>query len=124
MKSTTSRTKRKFLLFLLAGLLVLGAGAYAFYYFQYKRKQDYVFVQVRAFQTAAGWGYEVLTDGKVYIKQDFIPAIAGKHGFATKEKALLVGNAVVSKIEHRQLPVISFGELKAMHIIDDSLHAY
>ncbi len=120
MKFTTSRTKRKFILFIIAGLVLLGAVAYSVY-FTNKRKHDYIFVQVQAFQTANGWGYQVLTDGKVYIKQDFIPAIPGRHGFHTKEQALLVGNKVVEKIEHKQLPVISLAELKAMKIIDDSL---
>ena len=80
-----------------------------------------MFVQVRAFQTSGGWGYQILADGKSYIKQNFIPAIQGRHSFQTKEQALLVGNKVLEKIEHKQPPAISVAELKEMHIINDSL---
>ena len=121
MKPTTSKTKRKKILFIIiAGLFSCGAIAYAIHYYQLKRHRDYIFVQVQAIQTSAGWGYEILTDGKVYIKQVYIPAVQGKHSFRTKEEALLVGNKVLDKIEHKQMPVISLGELKEMHIIDDS----
>ncbi|HEX4373019.1 MAG TPA: DUF4907 domain-containing protein [Puia sp.] len=102
---------------------MLGAVAYAIYFFEYKKKSDYVFVQVRATQNANGWGYEILTDGKVYIKQDFIPAVPGRHSFETKEQALQVGNKVLDKIEHKQLPVITPVELKEMNINVDSVFA-
>jgi flagellar basal body-associated protein FliL len=124
MSRTTNKTKqKKIFLFLLAGIILLAAAAYSIYYFGYKKKSDHVFVQVRATQNANGWGYEILTDGKVYIKQDFIPAIPGKHSFETKEQALQVGNKVLDKIEHKQLPVITPAELKEMNIIVDSVSA-
>ncbi|HSZ87101.1 MAG TPA: DUF4907 domain-containing protein [Puia sp.] len=124
MSLITNKTKqKKIFLFIIAGILLLGAAAYAIYFFEYKKKSDYVFVQVRATQNACGWGYEILTDGKVYIKQDFIPAIPGRHSFETKEQALQVGNKVLDKIEHKQLPVITFAELKEMNIIKDSVFA-
>jgi flagellar basal body-associated protein FliL len=117
---TTNKTKRKkIFLFIIAGIILLGAAAYAIYFFEYKKKSDYVFVQVRATQNANGWGYEILTDGKVYIKQDFIPAIPGRRSFETKEQALAVGNKVLYKIEHKQMPVITPAELKEMNIIRD-----
>jgi predicted signal transduction protein with EAL and GGDEF domain len=124
MNLITNKTKRKkIFLFIAAGIILLGATAYAIYFFEYKNRSDYVFVQVRATQNAGGWGYEILTDGKVYIKQDFIPAIPGRHSFETKEQALLVGNKVLDKIEHKQMPVITFAELKQMNIIKDPVSA-
>ena len=122
MNLTTNRTKQKKILFLIiAAIVLLSAAAYAVYFFEYRKKSDYVFVQVRATQQVKGWGYEIVTDGKVYIKQDFIPAIPGRHHFETKEQALQVGNKVLDKIEHRQLPVITFAELQEMHIISDTV---
>jgi hypothetical protein len=118
----TNKTKqKKIFLFSIAGIILLSAAAYTIYFFEYKKKSDYVFVQVRATQNTDGWGYEILTDGKVYIKQDFIPAIPGRHSFETKEQALQVGNKVLDKIKHKQTPVITFAELKQMNIIRDSV---
>jgi hypothetical protein len=124
MSLTTNKTnKKKIFLFIIGGIVLVGAVAYTIYFFQYKKKSDYVFVQVRATQNAGGWGYEILTDGKVYIKQDFIPAIPGRHSFETKEQALQVANKVLYKIEHKQLPVITPAELKEMSITVDSVSA-
>jgi hypothetical protein len=120
----TNKTKqKKIFLFIIVGVILLGAVAYTIYFFEYKKKSDYVFVQVRAIQNTNGWGYEILTDGKVYIRQDFIPAIPGRRSFETKEQALAVGNKVLYKIEHQQMPVITPAELKEMNIIRDSVSA-
>jgi Domain of unknown function (DUF4907) len=123
MKPTTSKTKQKKIFFIIiACLLMCGGIAYAIHYYQLKRHRDYILVQLQAIQTSSGWGYEILTDGKVYIKQVYIPAIQGKRSFRSKEEALLVGNKVLDKIEHKQMPVISLDELKEMHITNDSAH--
>jgi len=122
MNRITNKTKqKKTFFFIIAGIILLGVAVYTIYFFQQRKRNDYVFVQVRAFQTTGGWGYEILTDGKPYIKQDFIPAIQGKHSFQTKEQAVMVGNKVVEKIEHKQVPVITIDELKEMKIIEDSI---
>jgi hypothetical protein len=119
---TTNKTKRKkIFLFFVSGIILLGVSAYAIYFFEYKKKSDYVYVQVRAVQNANGWGYEILTDGKVYIKQDLIPAIPGRRSFETKEQALAVGNKVLDKLEHKQMPTITLNELKEMNVIKDSV---
>ena len=124
MNLITNKTKqKKTFLFIIAGIILLGASAYAIYFFHQKKRSDYVFVQVRAFQTTGGWGYEILTDGKTYIKQSVIPVIQGKHSFKTKEQAVMVGNKVVEKMEHKQVPVITIADLKEMKIIKDSLPA-
>lgn len=122
MNLITNKTKqKKTFFFIIAGIILLGIAAYAIYFFQQRKRSDYVYVQVRAFQTTDGWGYEILADGKSFIRQSIIPAIAGKHSFQTKEQAVMVGNKVVEKIEHKQVPVITVAELKEMHIIKDSL---
>ena len=114
---------KKVFRFVIAGIILLGGIGYSIYFFGYKRKHDYVFVQVRANQLKSGWGYEILTDGKTFIKQNFIPAVQGRHSFQTKEQALLVGHKVVDKIEHKLSPTITIDELKEMNITIDSLPA-
>ena len=85
-------------------------------------KQDLVLVEVKPISTSFGWGYEIVAGGKVYIRQEFIPAIKGKHGFRTSADAVKVGEKVVSKINAKQLPpTITVDELRQMGIINDTL---
>jgi hypothetical protein len=92
-------------------------------YFTFFRneKQDKVFVEPQAIQTSSGWGYNILVDGKPYIHQEIIPAVAEKHGFKTKEDALLVARKVIEKIGTNQLPTITLDDLKELGIIKDSV---
>ena len=59
-------------------------------------------LELRPLQQPAGWGYEILVDNKIYIHQDCIPAIASKKLFISREEALIVGNAVMGKIQKGQ----------------------
>jgi hypothetical protein len=85
------------------------------------RNSDQVYVEVKTVHTALGWGYDILTDGKVYIHQEFIPAIPGRFGFKTEEDALKVGRKVISKISQKELPSISISDLKELGIVYDSV---
>lgn len=99
----------------LAALLVI-------VYFTFRNgKQDKAFVQPQAIQTNAGWGYDILVDGKPYIHQEFIPAIVEKRAFKTKEEALLVAHRVIEKISNNQLPTITVEDLKELGIVKDSV---
>ena len=60
--------------------------------------------QVRAFSTAAGWGYEVSQDGNALIYQPYKPGVAGKQGFTSEAQAQRVGQRVVSKLRQGQFP--------------------
>src|SRR5665213_997255 len=39
------------------------------------------------FKTGNGWGYSILVDNKVYIRQAVIPAVEGDAGFSSDEDA-------------------------------------
>lgn len=70
------------------------------------------------FKTNGGWGYEIYLDGKRYIRQPFIPAVAGNVPFATKEDAQKVAALIVKKmsVKSSSLPAVSIQELQALHI--------
>jgi hypothetical protein len=57
------------------------------------------------------WGYEILIDKKVYIHQEFIPALEGNQLFKNKKDALKVGRAVMYKIKNKKLPALSKEEV-------------
>ncbi|HDR51605.1 MAG TPA: DUF4907 domain-containing protein [Mariniphaga anaerophila] len=54
-------------------------------------------------QNGKYFGYEIVIDGKVFIHQEHIPAIEGKHYFQTEELAQRVGTAVKKKLEQNML---------------------
>jgi uncharacterized protein DUF4907 len=98
----------------LTACLIIGIGIAAVggYWLRQKRDKEYVFVEVRAFQTGSGWGYEILKDKQLYIHQDIIPVLSGTHSFPTKEKALAIGRRVLDRINRKQLPDVTLQDLK------------
>jgi hypothetical protein len=69
-------------------------------------------------QTAAGWGYEIFVDKKLYIKQAYIPGIDGMHAFKSKEDAMKTGRVVLDKLEHGKVPAITLNELKELKVVE------
>lgn len=101
-------------------LLLLGIGAVVGYniYRRGKWKKDHVYIELRAIQTPKGWGYDILSDGRIYIHQDIVPAISTNgHGFRTKEDALAVGKKVYDRVVKGEVPMVSAEEIKAMGIV-------
>ncbi|MEJ0080719.1 MAG: DUF4907 domain-containing protein [Puia sp.] len=43
-------------------------------------------------------GYNIIAEGKVHIKQEYMPAVPGKRGFKSAADAMLVGNLVIKKL--------------------------
>ncbi|HMH31732.1 MAG TPA: DUF4907 domain-containing protein [Puia sp.] len=117
--STTNRGYTRWLAPVILILIVVAI--FLGYHSQTKRNSGEVFVEVKAIQTSQGWGYNILTDGRIYIHQEFIPAIPGKHAFRTEADALKVGKKVISKMALKQMPNITIEELREMGILSDSL---
>ena len=91
------------------GILIALAGGY---WLRQKKEKEYVFVELRAFPTPSGWGYDILQDKQVYIHQDIIPVIGGKRSFQTKEQALAIGRRVLDRLNKKQLPDVTLQDLK------------
>ena len=53
---------------------------------------------------SGGFGYDIFADGKPYIHQPHIPAIAGNRGFATEEAARKAGEFILTKIRKNIMP--------------------
>ena len=57
-----------------------------------------VVISLRFMETPSGsWGYEILLDKKVYIHQEYLPALEGQQPFSSKKEARKVGRAVLEK---------------------------
>jgi hypothetical protein len=81
------------------------------------RHEGEVYCEVRPLQTDSGWGYAIYVDKKLYIKQEYIPAVSGMHAFKSKEDAMKTGKLVLNKLTHGKVPTISLDELKSLQII-------
>jgi hypothetical protein len=68
------------------------------------------------FQQNGGWGYNILVGHKIFIHQNFIPAIQGNKVFINKEDAEKTSQLVVQKILHRKIPAVSKGEIDSLQI--------
>lgn len=57
-------------------------------------------VELKYFETSAGWGYDVIINGKNYLHQVNLPCECGGEGFKTKEKAMKAAEFLKQKIEN------------------------
>ncbi|HWC52187.1 MAG TPA: DUF4907 domain-containing protein [Chitinophagaceae bacterium] len=70
------------------------------------------------FDQPAGWGYEIRADGKIFIHQDFIPALAAEKGFRKKEYAEKAAAMVIQKLQQDQLPTLTIADLRHICSLD------
>ena len=80
--------------------------------------KDSVKLTAATFKTANGWGYIVMANDSIFIKQPIIPAVQGIKSFATEIDAVKVGNLIITKIKAHQKPIISIADLKALNIAE------
>lgn len=73
-------------------------------------------VESAAFQVAGGWGYNILVDHKIFIHQQFIPAVQGYKVFNSKEDAEKVANFEIHELVNKKMPSVSVKDLDSLHI--------
>jgi hypothetical protein len=104
---------------ILTGVIALAAAT--FFYIAFRQhgqwKKDHILVEIKPIHTSKGWGYNIYTDGKIYIHQDIVPAIPTNRGFRTKEDAMAVGKIVYDRLISRQMPMVTAKEVQDMGII-------
>lgn len=78
------------------------------------------FIEVKSFPNTddlKGFGYDIYMDGKIYVHQPHIPAIAGNKGFSTEADARKTGDFVAHKIRNNIMPPsVSVEELDSLGI--------
>jgi len=75
------------------------------------KKSVYVSVETFKLDSVDAFGYKILIDGKVYIRQEIVPAIEGNKHFSSREEALKFGRYVLRKIKNKQSPALSKDEV-------------
>ena len=102
---------------------LIAVAAISFFYIAFRQhnqwKKDHILIEIKPIHTFKGWGYNIFTDGKIYIHQDIVPAIPTNRGFRTKEDALAVGKKVYDRLVAGQMPMVTAKEVQEMGIIPD-----
>ena len=101
--------RNKYTLIAIAALLI----CFAVIFFGGKKK---VYPHAEAIKTTGGWGYNVLVGERIYIKQEFIPAVPGRHEFQSADEALRVGSLVAHRVGEGLQPTISVRDLDSLGI--------
>ena len=73
-------------------------------------------VKLETFRAGAGWGYQLKKNDQIFIRQEYIPAVAGNQAFISKSDAEKTGLLVLKKLKQKQHPAISVHELDSLQI--------
>ena len=68
-------------------------------------------INYNLFHEASGWGYDILVNDKLFIHQEYVPAMAEKKGFATEIQAKKTARLVINKLKNNKMPTISYAEV-------------
>jgi hypothetical protein len=67
--------------------------------------------QYSLFHCVDGWGYDILVDGKLFIRQESVPVIGGSKAFDTKEQAEETARLIINKMERGKEPTVTIFEI-------------
>jgi hypothetical protein len=73
--------------------------------------------KVVPYKVENGWGYRILRNNVAVVDQPFIPLLPGKTPFPSRRKAMKTGKLVLSRLQHRQIPVITFKDLEELGVL-------
>jgi len=69
------------------------------------------------FELSDGFGYQILNNGKVLVRQEYIPVISGNMPFKSQEDADRMADLVMEKIEKGKSPRVNLEELESLEIV-------
>jgi hypothetical protein len=69
-------------------------------------------VTAQVMQLDGGWGYKIEVNHRLYIYQDQIPCLPGKHLFPSRESAMAVAQMVKEKLIQGKSPAVTREELE------------
>jgi uncharacterized protein YehS (DUF1456 family) len=73
-------------------------------------------LKVESIKTNNGWGYAILNNDKIIIKQTIVPAVSQHKSFQSEKEALAVGQLVVHKLKSDLAPTITKRDLVSLKI--------
>lgn len=84
-----------------------------------KKTLKQVDISMKTFHTDKGWGYDIFKNDRLYVHQEFMPAVEGRKGFATEADAKKIGDLALFKMKNSklQLPMILLSDLDSLQIV-------
>jgi len=73
-------------------------------------------LDVKSIKTKNGWGYTILQNDKILIKQTIIPVISESKSFNSEDDALKVADLVVKKLNQNISPSVTKNDLILLKI--------
>ncbi|MCB0460637.1 MAG: DUF4907 domain-containing protein [Flavobacteriaceae bacterium] len=107
------KKSKKIILILLIGLSVLYIGVYYKIVFHNNTTVTY---SVQVYKIDEGYGYMILDNTKILIKQDHIPSLEKHQLFCNYEDAKKVGTIVAKRLYNKKNPSINKNDLKELSI--------
>ncbi len=101
----------------LIGITALLIGIAVIFFGRKDNHEGKIYLHAVAIRTDKGWGYNILANEKIYIRQEYMPGIPGKQGFKSADDALMVGNLVVRRISSNQMPMINQRDLDSLGLL-------
>lgn len=68
-------------------------------------------IESKVYESANGWGYDILVDNKLLIHQESVPGMSGHAGFPEKQQAIQTASLIINKMKHGQLPTVTKFEI-------------
>lgn len=93
-------------------VLVLSAAAILSLFIFMIRKQGTPGYNSKVFHTSTGWGYEILVNDRVFIRQESIPVLPGSQGFPLKTQAEATAQLIINKMKRHQPPTVTTFEIR------------
>lgn len=75
-------------------------------------KEDKQQIESRVHRVKDGWGYDILVDGRLFIRQESIPVIKAGQTFPTEEQAKQAAKLVINKLKTGQPPALTKFDLE------------
>lgn len=75
-------------------------------------------IEVKTFNSAIGWGYDVYVNNKLFLHQPNVPAVPGNSGFETEAAAQKTGELTAFKLRQNiNPPSVSMEELDSIGVL-------
>lgn len=66
----------------------------------------------QCFNSPAGWGYDIIANGKILVHQTIDPRVAGRKGFATRQAAEADARIVIGNLKLGKTPVFNTHQMQ------------
>ncbi len=86
----------------------------ALIFFVQGKRADTYRLEARVFEVTTGWGYDILVNDTLFIRQESIPSLPAQRGFEKKEQAERTASLIINKLKAGHPPTVSTLEVQTI----------